>query len=127
MDKQNISIENMLQYSKELYEKHKKDWGEATPESNVFLITWLIAEIGEVIDIVKKKGAERIMSDKHTRKEFLTEVADCYIYLADMLNRYGISAKEFSQAYVAKVDYNLKRDFKNSKTKADKKLNGSNN
>jgi len=80
----------------------------------------LIAEVGEVIDIVKKKGVDKIMNDESTRYEMLEEITDCYMYLADILNRYEFTAEEFSEVYRNKMKYNLKRDYSKSKTKADK-------
>jgi hypothetical protein len=61
------------------------------------------------------------MKDKQTREDILEELADCYMFLADILNRYKFSHKDFSKAYFRKMKYNLNRDFRNSKTKADKK------
>ncbi|MCL5011115.1 MAG: hypothetical protein M1127_02810 [Patescibacteria group bacterium] len=117
---ENITIEGMLELSKSLYEKHRHEWKEATPESNIYWISWLICEIGEVLDIVKKKGAEKIMNDKEVRREMLKELADCYMFLADILNRYQFSGKEFSKVYFEKMDYNFSRDYSKSKTAADK-------
>jgi hypothetical protein len=51
------------------------------------------------------------MHDKEVREEMLEEITDCYMYLADILNRYEYSPKEFSQAYRKKMEHNLKRDY----------------
>lgn len=120
MAKENISIKEMLNLSKELKARHP-EWGKVTPDSNIYWLGWLVGEIGEVIDIVKKKGVEKIMRDPETRKEMIEELADCYMFLADILNRYKFSHADFSKTYFKKMDYNFKRDYKNSKTKADKK------
>lgn len=120
MSKTNITIKEMLDLSDELYEKHKQEWAKKTPESNIKWLCWLVAEIGEVIDIVKKKGPDKIMDDPETRKHTLEEITDCYMYLADILNRYQFSAEDFSKAYFEKMDYNLKRDYTQRKTKAEK-------
>jgi len=120
MTKENISIKEMIALSKKLREKHP-EWGKPTPESNVSWFAWLVVEIGEAIDIIKKKGVKKIMEDKQTREEMIVEIADCYMFLADILDRYKFSHRDFSKAYFRKMEQNLKRDYKNSKTKADKR------
>ena len=115
-----ITISEMMKLSNKLYRLHENDWMEKTPESNIYWIAWLVGEIGEVIDIIKKKGVDKIMNDKSTRHEMLEEIVDCYMYLADILNRYEFSDKEFSAVYRDKMAYNLNRDYSKGKTKSDK-------
>ena len=119
--KKTITIKKMMEFSEQLHKKHEDYW-DNSPESNINWVCWLIGEIGEVIDIIKKKGTDKIMNDESTRFEMLKEIADCYMYLADILNRYKFTAEEFSKIYQAKMNYNLNRDYRKSKTKADKKL-----
>ena len=119
--KTTITINEMMELSEQLYKKYEDYW-DNSPESNINWVCWLVGEIGEMIDIIKKKGADKIMNDKSTRLEMLKEIADCYMYLADILNRYEFTAEEFSKVYRDKMNYNLKRDYRKSKTKADKEL-----
>ena len=114
-----ITIKEMMELSEQLHKKHEDYW-DNSPESNINWVCWLVGEIGEVIDIIKKKGTDKIMNDESTRLEMLKEIADCYMYLADILNRYKFTAEEFSNVYRDKMNYNLKRDYRKSKTKADK-------
>jgi len=114
-----ITIKEMMELSKQLY-KMNEDYWDNSPESNINWVCWLVGEIGEVIDIIKKKGTDKIMNDKSTRLEMLKEITDCYMYLADILNRYEFTGEEFSIVYRDKMNYNLKRDYSKSKTKADK-------
>jgi NTP pyrophosphatase (non-canonical NTP hydrolase) len=116
-----ITIKEMLDLSNKLHKKHEDYW-DNSPESNINWVCWLVGEVGEVIDIIKKKGTDKIMNDKPTRLEMLEELTDCYMYLADILNRYKFTAEEFSEAYNEKMGYNLVRDYRESKTKADKEL-----
>lgn len=118
-----ISIKEMMSLSNKLFALHKKKWMKRTPESNIYWISWLVAEVGEVIDIIKKKGSKKIMHDMPTRQEMLEEIVDCYMYLADILIRYGYSAEDFSKAYREKMNYNVLRNYDNSKTKKDKQMN----
>ncbi len=117
--RKNITIKEMLDLSNKLYEKHKDYW-DNSPESNINWVCWLVGEVGEVIDIIKKKGADKIINDETVRREMLLEITDCYMYLADITNRYKFTAEEFSKAYNEKMDYNLGRDYTKSTTKADK-------
>ncbi len=114
-----ITISEMMELSEQLYKKYEDYW-DNSPESNINWVCWLVGEIGEMIDIIKKKGTDQIMNDKSTRLEMLKEITDCYMYLADILNRYKFTAEEFSEVYIDKMNYNLKRDYRKSKTKADK-------
>lgn len=111
MNKEYINIKQMMDLSNSLYELNKAKWMEKSPESGIYWIAWLIGEVGEVIDIVKKKGTQKIMHDNEIRKEMLTEITDCYMYLADILNRYSFTAEEFSKVYQEKMKFNLQRNY----------------
>jgi NTP pyrophosphatase (non-canonical NTP hydrolase) len=115
-----ITISEMMELSEKLYKLHENDWMKKTPESNIYWVGWLVGEIGEVIDIIKKKGVDKIMNDKSTRHEMLKEITDCYMYLADILNRYEFTDEEFSEVYRDKMKFNLNRDYSKGKTKSDK-------
>ena len=117
--RKNITIKEMLDLSNKLHKKYEACW-DNSPESNINWVCWLVGEVGEVIDIIKKKGADKIMNDETVRREMLLEITDCYMYLADITNRYKFTAEEFSKAYNEKMDYNLGRDYTKSTTKADK-------
>jgi NTP pyrophosphatase (non-canonical NTP hydrolase) len=118
-----ISIKDMMNLSNKLYDINKDKWTPKTPESNIYWISWLVGEIGEVIDIVKKKGSDKIMNDENVRLEMLEELTDCYMYLADILNRYQYTPDEFSKVYKKKMNHNLKRNYVDGKTNKDKKFN----
>lgn len=110
----------MMELSENLYKLHEHEWMAKTPESNIYWLAWLVSEVGEVIDVVKKKGTDKIMNDANTRHEMLKEITDCYMHLADILNRYQFTAEEFSKVYRDKMNYNLSRDYSHGKTNADK-------
>lgn len=118
--KNEISIEEMMDMSNLLFEKNKERWTPKTPASNINFVCWLVAEIGEVIDIIKKKGTEKIMNDPDVRQEMIEEITDCYMYLADILNRYEYTSDEFSDVYRKKMSFNLNRDYTKGKTNKDK-------
>lgn len=60
------------------------------------------------------------MEDKDVRHEMLEEITDCYMYLADILNRYQYTPDEFSKVYKEKMNYNMNRNRKGN-TNKDKK------
>ena len=121
LKKSPLTISETLKLSRQLYALHKHEWKELTPESNIYFVGWLVAEIGEVLDVIKKKGVDKIMNDPSTRNEMLEEISDCYMYLADILNRYQYTAEEFGDAYRKKMNHNLKRDYSKSQTRKDKR------
>ncbi|MBQ8402361.1 MAG: DUF550 domain-containing protein, partial [Clostridia bacterium] len=59
----------------------------------------------------KKKGTHAIMENQSVREHFVEEVADVFMYLFDMMESYGITAEEFSDAYVGKFRRNMGRDW----------------
>lgn len=106
-----LKISEMLQSQYELWEKHKNKWSPMEPKYARNSLLWMIEEMGEVIAIIKKRGETEIMSDKEIREHFTEELVDVFMYFLDVLNRYGISGEEFTNAYAKKNDYNLKRDY----------------
>jgi len=74
-------------------------------------ILWAIDELGEAIAIIKKKGSQAIMENESVREHFVEETADVFMYLFDMMESYGITAEEFSDAYIGKFRRNMGRDW----------------
>ena len=56
MDK--FTISEMLVMQEALQEKYKDKWKPISPERGKDQLLWMIGEIGEVIDIIKKHGGE---------------------------------------------------------------------
>ena len=70
---------------------------------------WMVGEIGEVIDIVKKHGGSKASQDADLRKDLIEELADVLMYYNDVLLCYNISSEELKSAYVNKFEKNMKR------------------
>lgn len=104
-----INIARMLDMQKELQDKYSKNWLDITPENGHYFVLWAVAELGEMIDIIKKQGDTAIMEDKETRKAFIKEIVDVMMYLGDVLRCYDISAEEFSKLYEEKHAFNMTR------------------
>ena len=104
-----FSINEMLEMQKELQEKYKDIWEGISPEVGKNKLLWMVGEIGEVIDIVKKHGDEKVCSDSQLRKRLVEELSDVLMYYNDVLLCYGITSDELKQSYVDKFKRNLER------------------
>lgn len=104
-----FGINEMLEMQKELQDKYKDIWETISPEIGKNKLLWMIGEIGEVIDIIKKHGGETANQDEKLRSHLVEELADVLMYYNDVLLCYGISAEELKQVYISKFKKNMKR------------------
>lgn len=109
--KNDISFSEVLGMSKELWSENKDKWAPMEPEHANTFILYMIEEIGEVISIIKRKSTAELMAQGKTREHLVEELSDVMMYYADVLNRFGISSGELSEAYIKKHRKNLGRDF----------------
>ena len=104
-----FSINEMLKMQRALQEQYKDKWKPINPERGKDQLLWMIGEIGEVIDIIKKYGGNAASQDKELRAHLVEEMADVLMYYNDVLLCYGISAEELKQSYTSKFEKNMKR------------------
>ena len=104
-----FTIKEMLTMQKELQDKYKDKQESISPEAGKHKLLWMIGEIGEVIDIIKKNGDTNTVEDKELRKQLVEEMADVLMYYNDVLLCYGISEEELKEAYISKFEKNMKR------------------
>ena len=104
-----FSINEMCEMQKTLQEKYKEIWEPISPEIGKNKLLWMIGEIGEVIDIVKKHGGEKACKDSDLRRQLIEELADVLMYYNDVLLCYGITVDELKQSYAEKFERNMKR------------------
>lgn len=104
-----FSMNEMQEMQKELQNHYKGRWEPITPETGKNKLLWMIGEVGEVIDIVKKNGGEKSCTDAGLRKELVEELADVLMYYNDVMLCYGISVDELKQVYTAKIERNMTR------------------
>ncbi|MBQ6197420.1 MAG: nucleotide pyrophosphohydrolase [Lachnospiraceae bacterium] len=104
-----FSINEMLQMQQTLQEKYNDIWKPICPERGKDQLLWMIGEIGEVIDIIKKHGSDAAGQDTELRAHLVEELTDVLMYYNDVLLCYGISAEELKKAYVGKFEKNMKR------------------
>ena len=104
-----FSISEMQEMQNRLQEKYRDKWEPICPETGKNKLLWLIGEIGEVIDIVKKNGSQKAVADPSLRKDLIEEMADVLMYYNDVMLCYGISADELKKAYTEKFEKNMQR------------------
>ena len=104
-----FSINEMQEMQKALQDKYKHKWAPISAENGRNKLLWMIGEIGEVIDIVKKHGGTKASTDEALRKDLVEEMADVLMYYNDVMLCYGITADELKQAYSRKFEKNMKR------------------
>lgn len=104
-----FTVNEMLEMQKVLQEKYKDKWEPICPHTGKNKLLWMIGEIGEVIDIVKKNGAQKVTEDNSLRAELVEEMADVLMYYNDVMLCYGISADELRAAYTKKFEKNMTR------------------
>ena len=109
MDKSNISVSDMQQMQTNL--RITKGWTDTDPVNAKDHLLYMIEEMGEVIQIIKKKGIDKCMTDPDIRSLLTEELSDVEMYYIEVLNRLQISPKEFSEAYVSKHMKNLGREY----------------
>ena len=104
-----FSINDMQEMQRALQERYKHQWEPICPEIGQNKLLWMIGEIGEVIDIVKKHGGTKAAAESEIRKDLVEELADVLMYYNDVMLCYGISADELKKAYTDKFEKNMKR------------------
>ena len=104
-----FTVNEMLEMQKALQEKYKDKWEPICPDTGKNKLLWMIGEIGEVIDIVKKVGGLQASSDESIRQSLIEELADVLMYYNDVLLCYGITSDELKQIYTDKFTKNMNR------------------
>lgn len=104
-----FTMNEMQEMQKRLQDKYKGQWEPISPETGKNKLLWMIGEIGEVIDIVKKHGDLKAVADTGLREELVEEMADVLMYYNDVMLCYGISADELKRSYTKKFEKNMTR------------------
>ena len=106
---EHFTMSEMQEMQKILQEKYKHKWEPICPAIGQNKLLWMIGEIGEVIDIVKKNGGERACTDEALRADLIEEMADVLMYFNDVMLCYGITEQEMKKSYTEKFERNMKR------------------
>ena len=107
----NFSIDQMQQMQVALQERYKHIWEPICPAVGQNKLLWMIGEVGEVIDLVKKNGAEKVCKDDTARAALVEEMADVLMYYHDILLRFHVTPEEISEAYARKHSIDMSRDY----------------
>ena len=104
-----FTMQEMQEMQRTLQDTYKHKWEPICPGIGQHKLLWMIGEIGEVIDIVKKNGGEVACTDEKTRHDLVEEMADVLMYFNDVMLCYGITEEEMKKAYVEKFEKNMTR------------------
>ncbi len=104
-----FGIVEMQEMQKALQERYKDKWEPISLDVGKNKLLWMIGEVGEVIDIIKKNGPQRATEDTELRKALVEEMADVLMYYNDVMLCYEISAEELKNAYTEKFKTNMER------------------
>ena len=104
-----FTINEMITMQKTLQDKHKGTWGTLSPDKGKDQLLWMIGELGEVIDIIKKNGGNTVNNNQVLRSHLIEELSDVLMYYIDILLCFNITSDELKQSYVNKYEKNLNR------------------
>ena len=104
-----LDIREMQELQRTLQERYKGWWEPVDPDHGRNKMLWMLAELGEAIQILKRNPSARIMQNEELRHDFVEELADALMYFNDILLCFDISPEEFEQVYRQKHDRNMTR------------------
>lgn len=93
----------------ELQAKYKDKWQQLSPKVGRDKLLWMMVEVGEVADIIKKNGDKQICEDSIVRNHFIEEMCDVMMYFNDVMKCYDISPDELETIYIQKHERNMQR------------------
>ena len=97
-----FTINEMQEMQRSLQDKYKDKWEPICPEIGKNKLLWMIGEIGEVIDIVKKHGGTKACADESLRKDLVEEMADVLEVLFAICEGRGHTVEELMQVRESK-------------------------
>lgn len=106
---EDLGFLQMQDMQRRLQEKYREKWTPLSPQTGQNSLLWLMIELGEAADIIKKEGNENIMKDPAVRKHFVEELSDVMMYYNDAMLCYDISVEELKEVYLEKHQRNMER------------------
>ena len=104
-----LDIQEMQKLQRTLQERYAGRWEPVDPEHGKNKILWMLAELGEAIQVVKRHSAEEVMTQGTVRHDFVEELADVLMFFNDVLLCYDIAPEELEEVYRAKHERNMTR------------------
>ena len=89
-----FDMRDMQDMQRTLQDRYKHKWEPIGPDTGKNKLLWMIGEVGEVIDIVKKHGGEKACSDEALRQHLIEEMADVLEVLFAICEARGHSVSE---------------------------------
>ena len=80
-----LTIKDMFKLQQDLHAVYAEIWEPLIPETAVASLLWAIGEAGEVIDILKKEGCQKLAADPAARARLVEETCDVLMYLVETL------------------------------------------
>lgn len=104
-----LDMKDMREMQEALQARYAGWWEPVDPQRGLNKLMWMIAEVGEAAQLLKRRGPQGVMQDEAVRADFVEELCDVLMYFNDVLLCYGITPEEFEAAYRAKHERNLTR------------------
>ena len=76
-----LSISQMMQMQKDLYERHKGEWYPLEPEYGKDSILFMVEEIGEVAEVLNKRAGRKASEEDDLQEQLGIELADMLHYI----------------------------------------------
>lgn len=106
---EDLGFREMQEIQKQLQDRYKGRWSPLTPELGRQQLLWLMIELGEAADVIKKEGDKKIMEDKDVRAHFIEEMVDVMMYFNDVLLCHDVSVEDLRRVYLEKHERNMGR------------------
>ena len=104
-----LDFSQMQQLQKSLQERYAGWWEPVDPAHGKNKLLWMLAEMGEAIQIVKRHPDGDIVQTGEIRNDFIEELADVLMFFNDVMLCYGIKPEELEVVYRAKHERNMIR------------------
>ena len=104
-----LDMNEMQQMQKRLQARYEGWWEPVDAAHGKNKMLWMLAELGEAIQVVKRHDSAELMAEGNLRNEFVEELADVLMYFNDILLCYDVSPEAFEAIYRAKHARNMTR------------------
>ena len=104
-----LDFHDMREMQQRLQARYAGWWESVDPEHGKNKMLWLMAELGEAIQVVKKHSLADVMAQGEVRHDLVEELADVMMYFNDIMLCYDITPEEIEAVYRAKHERNMTR------------------
>lgn len=104
-----LDFAEMQKMQRILQERYAGWWEPIDPEHGKNKILWMLAELGEVIQVIKRHPASELMERGELRHDFIEEMTDVLMYFNDIMLCFDIGPEELETIYREKHARNMTR------------------